>query len=69
MMTNLFQLFLILALCLSLGACGSQGKKVDDNQTRSELNAAPERPSDADLMAFKVYYCCRTSQRRRFASL
>ena len=58
-MKNLFQLFLILALCLSLGACGSQGKKVDDNQTRSELNAAPERPSDADLMAFKVYHHMR----------
>jgi len=50
---------LTIALVITIGfiSCSPQAKKgsVGDQATK-EVVAAPERPSDADLMAFKVYH-------------
>ena len=51
---------LIIAIVMTLGfiAYSAQAPKkvAADAQTSKEVIAAPERPSDADLMAFKVYH-------------
>lgn len=53
------QFLLIIVLTLSLFACNNQTKKnTAENQKTGEA-VTPERPSDADLMAFKVYHHMR----------
>lgn len=47
------------AIFMSIGiiACGPQApKEKTNNNIAKEAKASPERPSDADLMAFKVYH-------------
>lgn len=49
--------FLAVTITLCLVSCGSQTKKEAESPEKSnEVIATPERPSDADLMAFKVYH-------------
>ena len=56
-MKKLIRLTIAVVITFGLVACDSQDKKVAaDAQTSKEVVAAPERPSDADLMAFKVYH-------------
>jgi len=50
------QLFLILAIGFSLASCGSQTKKDESSNQKAEEISVAEKPSDADLMAFKVYH-------------
>ena len=57
-MKKLIQLTTIIALSIAFMACGSPVKKTETKET-AELAATPERPSDADLMAFKVYHHMR----------
>ncbi len=50
---------LIIAIAITIGfmACGTQTKKEDVKEQKSEeVSTTPEKPSDADLMAFKVYH-------------
>ena len=50
---------LIFAIAIIFGfiACGTQTKKEEAKEQKSEeVIATPEKPSDADLMAFKVYH-------------
>ncbi len=50
---------LVTVLTFGLFACGTQTKKEEaDTQTTGEASV-PERPSDAELMAFKVYHHMR----------
>ena len=54
---KLIGLTIAVVITYGLTACGSQDKKeAADTQTTKEVIAAPERPNDADLMAFKVYH-------------
>ncbi len=54
------RIILAIALTTSLFACDSQSKKEESNtQKADELSATPEKPSDTDLMAFKVYHHMR----------
>jgi hypothetical protein len=54
---KILNLFLVFAISLCLASCGTQTKKEADNtQNKEEVSAQPEKPSDADLMAFKVYH-------------
>jgi len=46
-------------LIVSLMACGTQTQKNESDTPKSEEIVVPERPSDADLMAFKVYHHMR----------
>jgi len=56
-MKKLIRLTVAVVITFGLTACGSQDKKeAADAQATKEVIAAPERPSDADLMAFKVYH-------------
>ena len=56
-MKKLTRIIIAVVITFGLVACDSQDKKVaDDAQTSKEVIAAPDRPSDADLMAFKVYH-------------
>ena len=56
-MKKLIRLTIAVVITFGLTACGSQDKKeAADAQTTKEGIAAPERPTDADLMAFKVYH-------------
>jgi hypothetical protein len=56
-MKKLIRLTIAVVITFGLVACDSQDKKVAaDAQTTKKGIAAPERPSDADLMAFKVYH-------------
>lgn len=56
-MKNLIRLTIAVVITFGLIFCDSQDKKVAaDAQTTKKGITAPERPSDADLMAFKVYH-------------
>ena len=56
-MKKLIKLTIAVVITFGLAACASQDKKeAADAQTTKEVIAAPERPSDADFMAFKVYH-------------
>jgi len=58
-MKKITQHALITILAFGLFACGTQSKKEGaDTQETTEVSV-PERPSDADLMAFKVYHHMR----------
>ena len=55
-MKKLIRLTIAVVMTFGLTACGSQDKKeAADAQATKEVVVAPKRPSDADLMAFKVY--------------
>ncbi len=56
-MKELIRLTIAVYMAFGLVACDSKDTKESaDAQTTKEVIAAPERPSDADLMAFKVYH-------------
>ncbi len=56
-MKKLIRLTIAIVMTFGLTACGSQDKKeAADAQATKEVVVAPKRPSDADLMAFKVYH-------------
>jgi hypothetical protein len=56
-MKRLIRLTIAVVITFGLTACGSQDKKeAADAQATKEVVVAPKRPSDADLMAFKVYH-------------
>jgi hypothetical protein len=56
-MKKLIRLTIAVVMTFGLSACGSQDKKeAADAQETKEVVVAPKRPSDADLMAFKVYH-------------
>ena len=55
-MKKLVQLTIVLAITIGFMACGTESKKETDTETKTEAAATPEKPSDADLMAFKVYH-------------
>ena len=56
-MKKLIQLTFAIAIVFGFMACGTQTKKEEAKEQKSEeVIATPEKPSDADLMAFKVYH-------------
>lgn len=56
-MKKLIQLAIVIALTFSFMSCGTQTKKEEAKEQKTEeVKTAPEKPSDADLMAFKVYH-------------
>ncbi len=55
-MKKLIQFTLITTLLFGFMACGTESKKETATETNTEVAATPEKPSDADLMAFKVYH-------------
>jgi len=56
-MKKLIRFTIAIVMTLGFTACSTQADKVaSDAQATKEVVAAPERPSDADLMAFKVYH-------------
>lgn len=56
-MKKLFEIAILAFMIVGFVACDSQSTNtVSDSQTKKEKNTAPERPTDADLMAFKVYH-------------
>ncbi len=55
-MRKLIQLIIVLAITIGFMACGTESKKETVTETKTEVAATPEKPSDADLMAFKVYH-------------
>jgi len=59
-MRRLIQFLLLIAIGIGFYSCGSQSdKKTTEEDITSEAGSVPERPSDADLMAFKVYHHMR----------
>ena len=56
-MKELVRLTITVVLIFGLAACSSQDKKESAvTQTTEKVIAVPERPTDADLHAFKVYH-------------
>ena len=56
-MKTLARITIIIVMALGFMACSTQTDKVAaDAQATKEVVTTPERPSDADLMAFKVYH-------------
>lgn len=55
-MKKLVQLSIVLAITIVFMACGMESKKETVTETKTDVVATPEKPSDADLMAFKVYH-------------
>jgi len=59
-MKKLIILTIAVVITFGLTACGSQDKKeAADAQTTKEVLAAPERPTDAELHAYKAYHHAR----------
>ena len=58
-MKKITQFVLLTVLALGLFACGSQANKKEVEAQKTEEITVPERPSDAELMAFKVYHHMR----------
>ena len=58
-MKKTIHFLLLTVLIFGLYACSPQTKKEVANTEKTEEVAAPERPSDAELMAFKVYHHMR----------
>lgn len=56
---KLLNLLLVFSITLCLASCGSQTKKNETNAQKTEEVSVPARPSDAELMAFKVYHHMR----------
>ncbi|MCK4993223.1 MAG: DUF1254 domain-containing protein, partial [Bacteroidales bacterium] len=58
-MKKITQFMFVALLTFGLFACGTQTKKEEaDTQTAEEVTI-PERPTDGELMAFKVYHHMR----------
>ena len=56
-MKKLIQLTTILAITIGFMACGNQTKKAERSDAKTtEVAATPEKPSDADFLAFMVYH-------------
>lgn len=56
-MKKVLQLTIALAITIGFIACGTKTKKGTAKAEKPEqTNTIPEKPSDADLMAFKVYH-------------
>ena len=56
-MRQLLRITIPVLIALAWLACGEQSvKETDETRPATESTAAPERPSDADLVAFKVYH-------------
>jgi len=55
-MKTIINLFIIAILALSFLACGEKTNKDETESPKEETTTQPERPSDAELMAFKVYH-------------
>jgi hypothetical protein len=55
-MEKLFQLTMALAITIGFMACGTQTKKGGTTGEQAEVATSLEKPSDADLMAFKVHH-------------
>ena len=56
-MRQLLRLAIAILITSGLVACGEQPVKDEaETQTAVESTATPNRPSDSDLMAFKVYH-------------
>jgi hypothetical protein len=58
-MEKVTQILLVLGLTIGMFACGTQTKKEEATESKAEEVSVPERPSDIDLMAFKVYHHMR----------
>lgn len=58
-MTKSIQSIVFIILSFAVFACGSQTPKEKSEDTSTEVSATIEKPSDADLMAFKVYHHMR----------
>ena len=59
-MKKVIQLTIVLAITIGFMACGTKTKKETAKAEKPEqASAVPEKPSDADLMAFKVYHHMR----------
>jgi hypothetical protein len=58
-MKKALQITLVLILTIGMFACGTHTKKEEATDTKTEEASVPERPSDNDLMAFKVYHHMR----------
>jgi hypothetical protein len=58
-MKKVIQIILVLVLAVGMFACGTQTKKEEATDSKTEEVSVPERPSDIDLMAFKVYHHMR----------
>jgi hypothetical protein len=58
-MKRIIQILSAIALCIAFMACGGQTKKATPEAEKAVETVSPERPSDADLMAFKVYHHMR----------
>jgi hypothetical protein len=55
-MKKLINLFITAIIALSFLACGEKTNKEETDSPKEETTPQPERPSDAELMAFKVYH-------------
>ncbi len=59
-MKKIIQLTVAIAISFGIMACGPQATKENSNtEETKEVKSTPEKPSDADLMAFKVYHHMR----------
>ena len=58
-MKNLYTLVIAVAMIFGFMACSPQTKKEESAGQKTEKAATPEKPSDADFMAFKVYHHMR----------
>ena len=55
-MKNIINLFIVAVITLSFLACGEKTNKDETESPKEGTNTQPERPTDAELMAFKVYH-------------
>jgi len=55
-MKKLVQLTIVFAITFAFMACSSPSKKETTTKVQTEEATTPEKPSDAELMAFKVYH-------------
>ncbi|MCK5137032.1 MAG: DUF1254 domain-containing protein [Bacteroidales bacterium] len=55
-MKKITQITLVTVLTFGLFACGTQTKKEETDTQKTEEVSTPERPTDAELHAFKVYH-------------
>ena len=58
-MKKIARLLVLVVSILGLYACGSQTRKEKADTEKTEGLTVPERPSDAELMTFKVYHHMR----------
>lgn len=58
-MKKIFQLSIVLMISISFIACNSQTKKGEDTSEKKSEKIAPEKPSDAELHAYKAYHHTR----------